>query len=115
MVARWAHNPKVVGSNPAPATKKSLDAKHQGFFVGQNSSSLDVLGDKKDRSTAKRGKAFLVKHPILDHASNPAISWENPNSKLQDPFSFLESCPIKQADKIKKLLASLHIGYSGLR
>ena len=20
-VARWAHNPKVVGSNPAPATK----------------------------------------------------------------------------------------------
>ena len=23
MVARWAHNPKVVGSNPAPATKWS--------------------------------------------------------------------------------------------
>ena len=22
-VARWAHNPKVVGSNPAPATKKA--------------------------------------------------------------------------------------------
>ena len=22
LVARWAHNPKVVGSNPAPATKK---------------------------------------------------------------------------------------------
>ena len=22
-VARWAHNPKVVGSNPAPATKQS--------------------------------------------------------------------------------------------
>ncbi len=21
-VARWAHNPKVVGSNPAPATKE---------------------------------------------------------------------------------------------
>ncbi len=21
VVARWAHNPKVVGSNPAPATK----------------------------------------------------------------------------------------------
>ncbi len=24
LVARWAHNPKVVGSNPAPATKKYL-------------------------------------------------------------------------------------------
>ena len=22
-VARWAHNPKVVGSNPAPATKEA--------------------------------------------------------------------------------------------
>ena len=22
VVARWAHNPKVVGSSPAPATKK---------------------------------------------------------------------------------------------
>ena len=24
MVARWAHNPKVVGSSPAPATKASV-------------------------------------------------------------------------------------------
>ena len=24
VVARWAHNPKVVGSNPAPATNKPL-------------------------------------------------------------------------------------------
>ena len=23
-VARWAHNPKVVGSNPSPATNKTL-------------------------------------------------------------------------------------------
>ena len=23
LVARWAHNPKVVGSSPAPATKKA--------------------------------------------------------------------------------------------
>ena len=32
LVARRAHNPKVVGSSPAPATRKSLDAQHQGFF-----------------------------------------------------------------------------------
>ena len=27
LVARWAHNPKVVGSSPAPATKFSLSAE----------------------------------------------------------------------------------------
>ena len=34
LVARRAHNPKVVGSSPAPATKqvKSLESKVSGFF-----------------------------------------------------------------------------------
>ena len=30
-VARWAHNPEVAGSNPAPATKKS--ASSEALFV----------------------------------------------------------------------------------
>ena len=34
LVARWAHNPKVVGSNPSRATKqKALVRNGQGFFV----------------------------------------------------------------------------------
>ena len=33
MVARRAHNPKVVGSNPAPATKFKADVNYVGFFV----------------------------------------------------------------------------------
>ena len=34
VVARWAHNPKVVGSNPAPATKtNSLQDVSPAFFV----------------------------------------------------------------------------------
>jgi hypothetical protein len=33
LVARRAHNPKVVGSSPAPATKKSLKQVVLGFFV----------------------------------------------------------------------------------
>ena len=33
LVARRAHNPKVVGSSPASATRKSPDAQHQGFFI----------------------------------------------------------------------------------
>ncbi len=32
LVARWAHNPKVVGSSPAPATKKG-NQKRFPFFV----------------------------------------------------------------------------------
>ena len=35
-VARWAHNPKVVGSNPAPATNKGLIAMQWGFFFYLN-------------------------------------------------------------------------------
>jgi len=31
-VARWAHNPKVVGSNPSPATKGNL-GKSRGFLI----------------------------------------------------------------------------------
>ena len=32
-VARRAHNPKVAGSNPAPATKKPLDLTSGGFLL----------------------------------------------------------------------------------
>ena len=33
LVARWAHNPKVVGSNPALATNKKIpDQKWSGIF-----------------------------------------------------------------------------------
>ena len=33
LVARWAHNPKVVGSSPTPATKKAW-IEDPGFFIG---------------------------------------------------------------------------------
>jgi hypothetical protein len=32
LVARWAHNPKVVGSSPTPATKGTLE-EISGFFI----------------------------------------------------------------------------------
>ena len=34
LVARWAHNPKVVGSNPTPATieNKGLTENRRSFF-----------------------------------------------------------------------------------
>jgi hypothetical protein len=35
LVARWAHNPKAVGSSPAPATQK-LWYLCRGFFIDNN-------------------------------------------------------------------------------
>ena len=32
LVARWAHNPKAVGSSPAPATQKALAFYAKAFF-----------------------------------------------------------------------------------
>ena len=33
LVARRAHNPKVVGSSPAPATKEAFNREIEGFFA----------------------------------------------------------------------------------
>ena len=41
MVARRAHNPKVVGSNPAPATKFKAPDFYQGLFLFRHKKSQD--------------------------------------------------------------------------
>ena len=33
LVARWAHNPKVTGSSPVPATKRRLDGRFFRFML----------------------------------------------------------------------------------
>jgi hypothetical protein len=42
LVARRAHNPKVAGSSPAPATKSALQLILRGFFYafGNNSETF---------------------------------------------------------------------------
>ena len=47
MVARRAHNPKVVGSNPAPATKFSNPRFCRGFFLGLMTGVSESLYLKK--------------------------------------------------------------------
>ena len=32
-VARWAHNPKVIGSSPIPATKEERSTNSRSFFL----------------------------------------------------------------------------------
>ncbi len=36
LVARWAHNPKVAGSSPVPATISLENIDFQGFFIFAN-------------------------------------------------------------------------------
>ena len=43
VVARWAHNPKVVGSNPAPATNKKVAYLGDFFnFIYSSKINLNV-------------------------------------------------------------------------
>lgn len=51
-VARQAHNLKVVGSNPTPATNKTGPPR-AGFFVGRDESQK--IGCKRGLHTALRG------------------------------------------------------------
>ena len=43
VVARWAHNPKVVCSNQASATKEE-DSIESSFFMSFSLQSFDLLG-----------------------------------------------------------------------
>ena len=63
MVARWAHNPKVGGSNPPSATKKKpcCESNRALLFSDRHPARRDVRdGNNKDRSHAKRGKVFSL-------------------------------------------------------
>ena len=57
LVARRAHNPKVVGSNPAPATTKHLDfIKMLFLFCIQN--------ERPHSCAAPRLRLYLLQHPV---------------------------------------------------
>ena len=71
LVARWAHNPKVAGSNPAPATKFSCsmsnvyEVSHDKItisFGGQANSPVKVkeLRDENQVSLTDQGRALLA-------------------------------------------------------
>ena len=50
LVARRAHNPKVVGSSPAPATKKSSDVSLGFLYLRPNQIYLDEELDAKSQN-----------------------------------------------------------------
>ncbi len=73
LVARWAHNPKVVGSNPAPAT--NLDSK-------ENADLEEILG-RRFSFVAVAVPILCLRIPLGAHSSKwdasfPAIIAEIP-------------------------------------
>ena len=46
LVARRAHNPKVVGSSPTPATKKALSETLRAIFIRSLKLALRVMEEK---------------------------------------------------------------------
>ena len=67
MVARWAHNPKVVGSSPAPATTKdfSFSSLESPFLFRPKSVDILAINSKNPFIFLVRYFLFLVSIGIL--------------------------------------------------
>jgi hypothetical protein len=63
VVARWAHNPKVGGSNPPSATKKKPDTKCPAFLF----SDLRPLARRKIAYAKSRDEYFITLFSYLDN------------------------------------------------
>ena len=58
LVARRAHNPKVVGSNPAPATTKHLEVIQDAFLLSHF--LYPAVSDKKSSRRSARRELLLL-------------------------------------------------------
>jgi hypothetical protein len=71
VVARWAHNPKVGGSNPPSATKKKPFCESRRALLFSDRQKLAFVRDEnnKDRRHASAWQGFFfVKHPQEEKA-----------------------------------------------
>ena len=90
LVARRAHNPKVVGSNPAPATKTKTRCSGIGFLrccfslSHQNSNKNQDRSMAKQRILAMRSPTVLTSFPFsrLREARLDGSVWAMPTTLL---------------------------------
>ena len=66
MVARWAHNPKVVGSSPAPATKESPWKRQpsQGLLLYTPAPSNSDKNPKVPKICRPQPNAVYLSNPV---------------------------------------------------
>src|ERR1051325_5798228 len=76
LVARRAHNPKVVGSSPAPATEKA-SSENSGlfyFYLGGSSGSYPPAPNTQRTSLSTFGvPAMMCRHVLMAHFFRPAV------------------------------------------
>ena len=97
MVARWAHNPKVVGSSPTPATRRSpVYESAPGFLFPKRQKLAFVWAAIKKNVVSTASKAFISEAPLWDSRSRrlsnttPATK-EDSSSDLMGSFLFVPS------------------------
>jgi integrase/recombinase XerD len=85
--ARWAHNPKVAGSNPAPATKENeADSIESAFsFALEKSYNNLAMESKVNGSNLKSVLAALQKLPQADRQRIIEALQSKPSSLLEKP------------------------------
>src|SRR5580700_9118601 len=79
-VARWAHNPEVAGSNPAPATRK---LQVRGLIAGNGGRALIFVAagwqhDRQGRQRSRRAVTCPGQHlvgPELGRTRIPSRGW----------------------------------------
>ena|SRR5436190_1734383 len=72
-VARWAHNPKVVGSNPSPATNRTASVKLAVFLFGcERQACLKASKQIKKLRRAIARRVLLNTPPLHQRATSGA-------------------------------------------
>ena len=87
MEARWAHNPKVVGSNPTPATKKDEASPIRLAFSFAPEKSFNNIA-MADKVTDPNFQSTIVALQKLSQADREAIIsalQAQPSSLLEKP------------------------------
>ena len=112
LVARWAHNPKVVGSSPAPATTGELQfsaprSLFEGiFFWEQDEKSIPIaIGKSCPRSYGRIAILPLLKTNGNSLAIGGELQFSLPRSLFEGIFLFrsdsqLDVLESSRADKI---------------
>jgi putative endonuclease len=75
VVARRAHNPKVVGSNPAPATEKSMAISHAFLFM-----AFYVYVIESEEGYRYTGQTPDIERRLAEHNAHTTFSTKRGNN-----------------------------------
>ena len=113
LVARRAHNPKVVGSNPAPATIRISNPLLAGFLLANSAAQVGYLSRSLGKPpTSPLHTRITSAHKIASthqtqSSANAAISAQDPCDDRKNPADVDTSEQQATASRPAHLLSSL--------